>query len=57
MDIVRPKALVIPSITKAIRDTMAAEPGTLLYNSDDKILYISTTNVVGSTSWSKITQT
>lgn len=54
VDSVNPTSFVVPKVSKASRDTMAAETGSLVFMTDDSRLYISTTNAVGSTSWQKI---
>ena len=55
-DLLYPKSLVIPKITEAIRDTLKAEEGTLIYNLDTNTLNICDVDkTVGATSWGLVT--
>lgn len=50
------KTLVIPKITEAVRDTLKAEEGTLIYNLDtNKLNHCDVDKTVGATSWSIVT--
>lgn len=51
VDSVQPTSFVIPKTTKAVRDTMKAEQGTLIYMTDDDTCYVSTSANVGSSYW------
>jgi hypothetical protein len=54
-DILRPKALVVPSYTTADRDLMYAEKGTIIYDStQDKFCFCKYVGT-GATSWELIT--
>jgi len=54
-EILRPRALVIPSITTAVRDVMAAEAGTLIYDvTQSKLCFCKSGGVVGTSSWELI---
>lgn len=54
-DILRPKALVIPIVTTAVRDTMVAEVGTLVFDSTLVKLCICKTKAAAATSWEVVT--
>jgi len=57
-EILNPEVLVIPKITEAIRDTLKAEEGTLIYNLDTNTLNICDVDkTVGATSWGLVTTT
>ena len=52
------KTLVIPKITEAVRDTLKAEEGTLIYNLDtNKLNICDVDKTVGATSWGLVTTT
>ena len=53
-----PKYLIIPKITEAVRDTLSAEEGTLIYNLDtNKLNVCDVDRTVGATSWGLVTTT
>jgi len=54
-EVLRPKALVVPSVTTAVRDTMVAEKGTIIYDSTQNKLCFCKTATAGATSWELIT--
>jgi hypothetical protein len=55
LDVVRPTAFTVPTVTKAVRDTLVAERGTFVYVSDLKQLSVATTGyTAGSTSWKMV---
>lgn len=56
-EIVRPQALVIPSVTTAVRDTLVAEVGTIIYNTTTNKINICKTKEAGSGSWEAVTST
>lgn len=56
-DIIYSKVLVLPKVTKAVRDTMKAEIGMIVYNTDSKTLNVSRVASVGSTAWTVISST
>lgn len=53
-EILRPKALVVPSYTTTVRDTLVAEVGTIIYDSTQNKLCFCKTKAAGSTSWELI---
>lgn len=55
VDSVQPTSFVIPKHSKAVRDTLKAEKGTLVLMTDDNTVYYSTSANVGSAYWKKIT--
>lgn len=54
-EILRPKALVVPSYTTTVRDTLVAEVGTIIFDSTQSKLCFCTTKAAGATSWELIT--
>ena len=50
-----PKFLVLPKYTEAVRDTLVAEVGTIIYNLDDDEINICKTAAAGAASWIEIT--
>ena len=50
-DLLRPKTLVLPRITTAVRFTLCAEPGTLVYDTDINKICISNSAVATAASW------
>jgi len=54
-DILRPKALVLPKITTAVRDTLVAELGTIIYNTTTDKLNFCKTAAAGAGSWEAVT--
>lgn len=49
------KYLVIPKITEAVRDTLVAEVGTIIYNTTSNKLNFCKTAAAGAGSWEAIT--
>ena len=57
-EILNPNVLVIPKISEAVRDTLKAEEGTLIYNTDSNALNICDVDrTVGAASWGLVTST
>jgi hypothetical protein len=54
-DILRPKALVIPHVTTAVRDTLVAEVGTIIYDTTQDKLCFCKSKAAGASSWELIT--
>jgi len=54
-EILRPKALVVPSVTTAVRDTMIAELGTIIYDSTQNKLCFCKNAAAGAANWELIT--
>jgi len=54
-EILRPLALIIPSVTTTVRDTMVSEVGTLIFDSTQSKLCFCKTKAAGATSWELIT--
>lgn len=50
-----PKQLVLPVLTTAIRNTLVADVGTIIYNSTDNKLNFCKTKAAGAGSWEAIT--
>ena len=49
------KTLVLPKYTTAIRDTLAAEIGTIIYNTTTNKLNFAKSATVGAGSWEAVT--
>lgn len=54
-DILYPKALVLPIITEAVRDTLVADVGTIIYNATTSKLNYCKTKAAGAANWEAIT--
>ena len=54
-EILRPKALVVPSVTTAVRNTMKAEKGTIIYDSTQNKLCFCKNSADGAANWELIT--
>lgn len=54
-NVLRPKVLVLPSVTEAVRDTLLAEVGTLIFNSTTSKLNFCKTAAVGAANWEAVT--
>ena len=54
-DLLYPKALILPQVTTAVRDTMVADVGTLIYNTTTNKLNYCKTKAAGAGSWEAIT--
>ena len=50
-----PKALILPSVTTAVRDTMVADVGAIIYNSTTNKLNYCKTKAAGAGNWEAIT--
>ena len=50
-----PKALILPVVTTAVRDTMVSEVGTIIFNSTTSKLNFAKTKAAGAGSWEAIT--
>jgi hypothetical protein len=48
-------ALVLPNITTAVRDTLVAEKGTVIYNTTTNKLNFCKTKAAGAGSWEAVT--
>lgn len=49
------KTLVLPKVTTAVRDTLVAEIGTLIYNTTTNKLNFCKTAAAGAGSWEAVT--
>jgi len=54
-DTLRPNALIIPQVTTAVRNTLIAEVGTIIYDSTQNKLCFCKAKAAAATSWEKIT--
>lgn len=54
-EILNPVALIIPKVSTAVRNTMVAEVGTIIYDTTQDKLCICTSKTAGATSWELIT--
>lgn len=54
-DVLNPTALIIPKMTTAVRDTLVAEIGTIIYNTSTSKLNICKTQSAGAGSWEAVT--
>jgi len=54
-EILHPKFLVIPIYTEAIRDSLVAEVGTIIYNTTTNKLNFCKTKAAAAGSWEAIT--
>jgi hypothetical protein len=54
-DIMYPRALILPQVTTAVRDTMIADVGTIIYNSTTNKLNYCKTKAAGAGNWEAIT--
>jgi hypothetical protein len=54
-DILYPSVIIFPSMTTAVRDTLLADVGTIIFNSTTGKLNICKTKGVGAGSWEAIT--
>ena len=51
------KHLVLPIYTEAVRDTLLADVGTIIYNSTTNKINFCKTKAVGAGSWEAVTST
>ena len=54
-DVLNPLALILPVVTTAVRNTMIAEVGTLIYNSTNSKVQFCKAAVAAAASWEEIT--
>lgn len=54
-EVLRPKVLILPKMTTAVRDTLCAEVGTLIYNTTTNKLNFCVNKAVGAGNWEAIT--
>lgn len=54
-EVLRPKVLILPKMTTAIRDTLNAEVGTIIYNTTTDKLNFCVNKGVGDANWEEIT--
>lgn len=54
-DVLNPLALIIPKVSEAVRDTMVAEIGTIIYNTDTDKLNFCKTAAAGAGNWEAVT--
>lgn len=53
-DIINPKVITLPKVTKAVRDTLKPEVGTIYFNTDSATLNVCRVSSVGSTAWTVV---
>jgi hypothetical protein len=53
--ILNPKALILPKITTAVRDTLVAEIGTIIYNTTTNKINFCKTKAAAAGSWEAVT--
>jgi hypothetical protein len=54
-EVVNPKALIVPKMTTAVRDTLIAELGTIIYDTTQDKLCFCKSAAAAAASWEKIT--
>lgn len=54
-EILRPKALILPKMTTAVRDTLLAEIGTIIYNTTKNKINFCKAAAVGAGNWEAVT--
>lgn len=54
-DILNPVALIFPKMTTAVRDTLVAEVGTIIYNTTTNKLNFCKTKAAGAGNWEAVT--
>lgn len=54
-DVLNPVALILPKMTTAVRDTLVAEVGTIIYNTTTNKLNFCKTKAAGAGSWEAVT--
>jgi hypothetical protein len=54
-DILYPVALILPKVTTAVRNTMVAEVGTIIYNTTSNKLNFCKAKVAAAASWEAVT--
>lgn len=50
-----PKALILPKVTTAVRDTLVAEIGTIIYNTTTNKINFCKTKAAAAGSWEAVT--
>ena len=53
-EILNPKALVLPKISEAVRDTMVSEVGSIIYNTNTNKIDICKAAVAAAASWEEV---
>lgn len=53
--VLNPQSLVLPKMTTAVRNTLVAEVGTIIYDTTQNELCFCVTKAAGAGSWKKIT--
>lgn len=54
-DVLNPCCLILPKYTTAVRDTMVAEVGTIIFNTTTSKINICKTKAAGAGSWEAVT--
>ena len=54
-DVLNPTALIIPKMTTAVRDTLVAEVGTIIYDTTQNKLCFCVSQAAAASSWELIT--
>jgi hypothetical protein len=54
-NILTPQVLVVPKVSEAVRDTLVAEIGTIIYNTTSNKLNFCKTKAAGAASWEAVT--
>ena len=54
-EILNPLSLVLPIVTEAIRDTLLADVGSIIYNSNTNKIDICIAKVAAAASWEEVT--
>jgi len=54
-EILKPIALVLPKMTTAVRDTLVAEIGTIIYNTTSNKVNFCKTAAAGAANWEAVT--
>jgi len=54
-EILRPKCLILPKMTTAVRDTLVAEVGSIIYNTTTNKINFCITAAAGAGSWEAVT--
>jgi hypothetical protein len=53
--ILRPKVLILPSVSTAVRDTLVADKGTIIYNSTTNKINFCKNKAAGAGNWEAVT--
>ena len=54
-DVLNPLALILPKVTTAVRDTLVAEIGTIIYNTTTNKINFCKTKAAAAGSWEAVT--